>query len=329
MWSCECTRCLIPCYWHFPWPSTAILLTNHVSCFFCRVRVVIQAFHKNCVMPWLGKHCTCPVCRFELNTNGNTGSQQERSDRRQHEQVVQTRRLTREQDILAMCKRMQAMEEEYQQNRARASQHQVTTTPSRIHSKRERDRSGAQSRSASKASGQKSGGRISPLSKCSAAGYSKRHRPDAQINGMSSSGPFVLGGSGGSSKSSGGFEDVGLCSLSSLGAQPSHQPPPSSSSASLDTAGLLCARAADMPVAQLREHLCNIGLQKQAKSALEKHDFVRMLASSGTVVELLKLPVAELKRRLTYMGCDFSTVFDKRGLAELLAQMVYSYCQLF
>ena len=27
-------------------------------------------FHKECVVGWLEKNCTCPVCRFELETDG-------------------------------------------------------------------------------------------------------------------------------------------------------------------------------------------------------------------------------------------------------------------
>ena len=56
-----------------------LLEENNKECLICLEEQVLGAyacklqcghlFHRDCVSEWLEKHCTCPVCRFELETD--------------------------------------------------------------------------------------------------------------------------------------------------------------------------------------------------------------------------------------------------------------------
>ena len=75
-----------------------------------------HCYHKKCVWPWLLKHCTCPVCRYELTANnGNEAmSRKEKSDRerlqaqRDKRQREQENELRRKRERLANLEKNEA-----------------------------------------------------------------------------------------------------------------------------------------------------------------------------------------------------------------------------
>jgi uncharacterized protein (DUF2225 family) len=49
-------------------------------------------FHKECILPWLQKTCSCPCCRFELPTDDKDFEEMRRQKKRakQREQDIDT-----------------------------------------------------------------------------------------------------------------------------------------------------------------------------------------------------------------------------------------------
>ena len=74
-----------------------------------------HCFHKNCVYPWLKKHNTCPVCRYELVSEGNNNqdamSRKEKSDRQRLQAQRDAKKREHENELRRKRERLANLEQ--------------------------------------------------------------------------------------------------------------------------------------------------------------------------------------------------------------------------